>query len=135
MNGESNYFRHRRWHQSDLNKYLTKILDQKRNPPPLLKICLQQWVVYGNHSHPPFPNYPLTIHLIHQYIPVLLGHPPCTGTVHATLYLLLPAPSKCFLPSNTRTPHKKRRTTIRCPNKWLGTDCCAYVSTRRICAV
>ena len=63
--------------------------------------------------HPLPPNY---YYCLYPSIPL----PPSTAT---------PSPPSCVLA-------KKRRTTIRCPNKRLGNGCCTCVSTqRRLCGV
>ena len=64
-------------------------------------------------------------------IPLLTSnslHPPAPTTVP-------PAAAKARSSPPYVLP-KKHRTTIRCPNKYPGNDCCAYVSTRRrLCGV
>ena len=93
-------------------EYLTK-LDQKRKPP------YEYEYLYCNHFHRPFPN-----SLTYQQFPP----PPCTYYT-----------ATCCCQSQVLSPQillNKHRTTIRCPNKWLGNDCCEHVSTRRrLCGV
>ena len=78
-------------------------------------------------------------------VPRRVSPPSCflCSDVHSPppqLPLLIPLNT---LPPSTAGPSlppyvlpKMRRTTIRCPNKLVGNDCCAYVSThRRLCGV
>ena len=87
-------------------EYLTKTY-QKRKPP-------YKWI-------PGISTIAITSTPLSQYTQVI----PATS-----LYLLpgLYCQRQVFSP---RTLTQKRRTTICCPNKWLGNDCCAHVSTRR----
>ena len=75
----------------------------------------------GEFSHRPASSvatYPLQPLLLNQYCQCSYPSLPCH-----------------LLPQGPRPPpyvlSKKRRTTIRCPDKWLGRDCCARVLTRR----